>query len=66
MRCAYFHRNFPTRRITSRILTQVMKKAGMKKKKILVLNAPQRKSMRVQEFEDKTLLLDEWIDVIQA
>ena len=41
-----------------------MKKAGMKKKKILVLNAPQRKLMRVQEFEDKTLMLDEWIDVI--
>ena len=43
-----------------------MKQAGMKKKKIVILNAPKRKSMRVQEFEDKTLLLDEWIDVILA
>ena len=36
-----------------------MKQAGLKKKIIKVMKAPNRKSDRREEFEDKTLVLDE-------
>ena len=35
------------------MMTKLMKQAGIKMKKIKVFNAPQRKSMRLEEFEDK-------------
>ena len=41
-----------------------MKQAGIKMKKIKVYNAPQRKSLRLEEFDDKIVALDEQVSNI--
>ena len=43
-----------------------MRKAGLRKKRVLVRNVPQRKTMRIEEFENKTLSLDDFVKKIQA
>ena len=35
-----FHRHFPDRRITAKVLSQVMRDAGLTKKKVVITNAP--------------------------
>ena len=35
-----FHRHFPDRRITAKVLSQVMRDAGLTKKKMVITNAP--------------------------
>ena len=64
MRCCFFHRQFPDRRISPSILKKLMKQAGIKMKKIKVFNAPQRKSLRLEEFDDKIVALDEQVSNI--
>ena len=41
-----------------------MRKAGLRKKRVLVRNVPQRKTMRIEEFENKTLSLDDFVKKI--
>ena len=60
-RCALFHRQFPDRRISGRVLRKVMLQAGLKKKVIKVIRAPQKRSARLEEFEDRTLELDQQV-----
>ena len=64
VRCGLFHRRFPDRRISARTLRKVMLEMGFKKKIIKVVNAPQRKSDRLEEFENKILELDETVSRI--
>ena len=59
VRCNLFHRRFPDRRISASTLRKVMIGMGFKMKIIKVINAPQRKSDRLQEFEEKILELDQ-------
>ena len=60
-----FHRTFTDRRITSGVMLKVMKQAGLKKKKIRVVNIPARKEDRIDEFNDRTLEVDNRIyDII--
>lgn len=65
VRCGMFHRKFPDRRISAKVLNKVMSQCGLKKKKIKVINVPQRKSDRKEEFEDKILQLDTTVKRIQ-
>ena len=39
-------------------MLKLMKRAGLRLKKIEVANVPTRKEARVEEFEDKTIALD--------
>ena len=64
VRCGLFHRRFPDRRISARTLRKVMLEMGFKKKIIKVVNAPQRKSDRLEEFENKILELNETVSRI--
>ena len=57
-RCVMFHRNFPSRRIKPGVMLKVMKRAGLRLKKIEVSNIPAKKEQRVEEFETKTVNLD--------
>ena len=41
-----------------------MRKAGLRKKRITVRNVPQRKTQRIEEFEDKTIKLDDFVKQI--
>ena len=42
-RCIMFHRKFPSRRIKKGVMLKIMKKAGLKRKKIQINNIPARK-----------------------
>ena len=57
-RCVIFHRQFPNRRILKGVMLKLMKRAGVRMKKIEICNVPTRKEARVEEFEDKTVALD--------
>ena len=59
-----FHRQFPNRRITKKVLSQVMRDAGLTKKKVVITNAP-RNAYKGQ-YDEQILALDEKItEVIQ-
>ena len=56
-RCVLFHRQFPERWVSRWTLSKIMRKAGIKKKTVVIRNLPQRRTMRIEEFENKTLAL---------
>ena len=64
-RCIMFHRKFPDRWIRRQTLGTIMRKAGLRKKRVTVRNVPQRKTQRIEEFEDKTIKLDDFVKQIQ-
>lgn len=53
-----FHRKFPSRRIKPGIMLKVMKRSGLRLKKVEVSNIPAKKEQRVEEFATKTIDLD--------
>ena len=57
-RCKLFHRVFPNRRISKRLMLQIMKSAGLKKKKVRIKNVPAKGEERLEEFDSSTLALD--------
>ena len=61
MRCIMFHRRFTDKRIKPWVLRKIMFKAGIRKKKVNVLNAPRRKTARLDEFEAKITRLDDQV-----
>ena len=63
-RCTLFHRQFPDRWLDRFTLGQLYRNAGIKKKAIAVRRAPQRKTQRLQEFEDRILELHEQVERI--
>ena len=65
-RCTLFHRRYPDRWLAPWTLSQLYRNAGIKKKSILTRRAPQRKTQRLEEFEDKVLQLHRQVQEIQA
>ena len=65
-RCILFHRRFPERWLGRVTLGRIMRKAGLRKKVVRVRNAPQRSTQRLEEFEDRTVALDDFVKGIQA
>ena len=47
-------------------LGKILRKAGLTKKAIKIRNLPQRNTMRLEEFEDATLRLDEFVTKIKS
>ncbi len=58
-RCILFHRRFHDRRIDRWTISRIMRRAGLKKKAIRVSKIARRRTMRIDEFEDKILALDD-------
>ena len=46
------------------VLRSIMKKAGLKMKKIRIVNAPLRRTVRLEEFDEKILTLDDKVNEI--
>ena len=65
-RCVMFHRRFPERWLGRVTLGRILRKAGLRKKAVTVRNQPQRRTQRLEEFENRTLALQEEIEKIQA
>ena len=65
-RCTLFHRQFPDRWIDRFTLGQLYRNAGIKKKAIVVRRVPERRTQRLQEFEDRVLELHEHVQSIVA
>ena len=62
-----FHRRFTHRRIKKQVMTKVMKRAGLRKKKVTVRNVPHNAIQRQTEFAQTTLNLDQKIfDILKA
>ena len=61
----WFHRHFPERWLGRTTLSKILRKAGLNKKRITVRNLPQRYTMRLEEFDDATLRLDDMIQKIK-
>ena len=64
-RCVRFHRNFPDRLIRLWTLSMLLRKAGFKKKKVLVQRAPQRKTQRLEEFDRNLVKLASEVHAVQ-
>ena len=47
------------------MMSKIMRRAGMKKKTVRVSNAPQRKTLRITEMEDKILKLQKEVHAVQ-
>jgi len=65
-RCTLFHRKFPNRWISRFTIGRLMSRCGVKKKAIVVRRAPQRKTQRLDEFEDRIVALHERVKEIKA
>ena len=49
------------------VMLKVMKQAGLRLRKVEVSNVPAKKEQRVEEFEDKTIALDQRLhDIIES
>ena len=58
LRCVLFNRKFTERRMKPWVLGGIMKKAGLKKKQVVIVKAPLRRTARLDVFDEKSLLLD--------
>ena len=65
-RCIMFHRQYPDRWIRLETLRVILKNAGFKKKMVVVRKAPKRKTLRLTEFEDRVIALDDFVKKILA
>jgi hypothetical protein len=61
-----FHRQFPDRWISLGMLREVMRQAGITRKKISVRRAPARKILSLDEYGDDILKLDDQIRTLPA
>ncbi len=64
-RCILFHRYFPDRRIDRWVMSRIMRRAGLTKKTIVVKKIPSRRTLRISEFENLIVGLDNKIQAIQ-
>ena len=64
-RCVRFKRRFPDRLLRSWTLRKLMRQAGCKKKKVLVRRAAQRKTQRLEEFEQLIQQLAQQVSAVQ-
>ena len=63
-RCVMFHRRFPERWLGRVTLGRILRKAGLRKKAVTVRNLPQRRTLRLEEFANRTLALQAEIEKI--
>jgi hypothetical protein len=65
-RCTMFHRRYPDRWLAPHVLAQLYRNAGIRKKTVNIRRVAQRRTQRLDEFENKVIELHEQVQSILA
>ena len=63
-RCIHFHRHFNNRRISQATYSKIFRLTGFKKKKVVKNNIPASRTLRISEFEQRVVKLDDFVTQI--